>query len=212
MGDLVSIDLASPDPGAAAAMWGRHGFAVQGDVVVLGGVALRLTTGEGPRLASWAFAGTPAGAVELPPEALPPTELVASVPDAQGPGAVPHATGVEGMDHVVVTTPGLDGTVAALEALGLDLRRRASPRGTPMAFLRAGPVVVEVVTAPGAPGAALWGLSLRVADLDAAVAAVRGAGGQVSDPRPAIQGGRIATVRKGGCGVPVALQEPGHRP
>ena len=220
MGHLVSIDLTSRDPLATATMWEHHGFTVRGGVVLLGGVALRLTAGDGPRLAAWVFTAEPAGpagpaepagAFGAPPEVLPPTGLVTAA-DTRAPTPPPHANGVTGLDHVVVMTPGLDATVAALEAAGLGLRRRASPRGTPMAFLRAGPVVVEVVAAPGSPAAMLWGLSLRVDDVDAAVVAVGKAGGQASDPRPAVQGGRIATVRDGGCGVPVAFQEPGPRP
>jgi predicted enzyme related to lactoylglutathione lyase len=61
-----------------------------------------------------------------------------------------------------------------------------------MAFYRVGEAFVEVVPSGGPP--ALMGVAFMCPDLDACVAAVRGAGGAIGDPKPAVQGGRIASV------------------
>lgn len=62
-----------------------------------------------------------------------------------------------------------------------------------MAFYRVGEAFIEVV-ANGREPAALIGLALKTPDLDATVAQIRLCGGPVSDPKPAVQGGRIASV------------------
>lgn len=64
-----------------------------------------------------------------------------------------------------------------------------------MAFYRVGEAFIEVVASGAEP--ALIGLALRSPDLDATVSATRAAGGPISDPKPAVQGGRIATVWHG---------------
>jgi hypothetical protein len=58
-----------------------------------------------------------------------------------------------------------------------------------MAFYRVG----EVVASGREP--ALIGLALKTPDLNATVAQMRLCGGPVADPKPAVQGGRIASVR-----------------
>ena len=66
-----------------------------------------------------------------------------------------------------------------------------------MAFVRFGPLIVEVAEAGGP--ARFWGLTVAVADLDAASGPLLGAA------RPAVQPGRrIATVRRE-AGLSVAL-------
>jgi len=120
-------------------------------------------------------------------------------------------------------SPALDRTVAALRAAGLDLRRvreQPTPAGAPrQAFFRLGEEILEVVQEPdavlerdGGPDrpARLWGLALRVQDLDRTLAALAP---NVSPARPAVQPGRrIATVRRSaGLAVPVALMSaPGE--
>ena len=61
-----------------------------------------------------------------------------------------------------------------------------------MAFYRVGEGFIEVV-ATGRESA-LIGLACASPDLDATVAQIRLHGGPVSDPKPAVQGGRIASV------------------
>ena len=80
---------------------------------------------------------------------------------------------------MVAFSPDLERTVAALEAAGLDLRRRREgPTGggsARQAFFRVGEVILEVVEHPpqareagdaDAP-ARLWGLALLAPDIDA---------------------------------------------
>jgi hypothetical protein len=123
---------------------------------------------------------------------------VLGVPTVTSPAADPtaHPCGVTAADHVVYTVPNLDSAVDALNAvLGSAPRRRFHPRGPQgpeMAFYRVGEAFIEVVASGREP--ALIGLALKTPDLDATVAQIRLCGGPVSDPKPAVQGGRIASV------------------
>ncbi len=134
-----------------------------------------------------------------------PTERSAADPGAPG----EHPNRIDRVDHIVYAVPDLDEAIAAIgDALGLEVRRRARPRGPDgpeMAFFRAGEAILEVV---GGTGPALWGIALRSGDLDVTVEAVRTAGGPIGDPKPAIQGGRIATVPTDHLGLPLAVMEP----
>lgn len=213
------------------ATWAALGFAVEGDVCRVGRVPIRLAGREAGRgIMGWTLAGI-ADAAEL--DGLP-TERVRSEPfPASGATAAdrapagdaasavvsaPHPNGVTALDHVVAITPALDRTAAALQAAGLDLRRvreEPTPAGAPrQAFFRLGEAILEVVQAPedaiersGGPDgpAFFWGLALKVADLEATVAAI--GEGRCSPPRSAVQPGRrIATLRRSaGLAVPVAL-------
>ena len=114
------------------------------------------------------------------------------------PPAVPttQPCGVTAADHIVYAVPNLDSAVETLnEVLGTAPRRRFHPRGPQgpeMAFYRVGEAFIEVVATGREP--ALIGLALKTPDLDATVAQIRLCGGPVSDPKPAVQGGRIASV------------------
>ena len=115
------------------------------------------------------------------------------------PAATPttHPCGITATDHIVYTVPNLDSAVDALNAvLGSAPRRRFHPRGPDgpeMAFYRVGEAFIEVVASGREP--ALIGLALKTPDLDATMAQMRLCGGAVSDPKPAVQGGWIASVR-----------------
>ena len=121
------------------------------------------------------------------------------VPTVTCPAATPttHPCGVTPAAHLVYTVPNLDSAVDALNAvLGSVPRRRfhpRGPRGPEMAFYRVGEAFIEVVATGREP--ALIGLALKTPDLDATVAQIRLCGGPISDPKPAVQGGRIASVR-----------------
>ena len=207
----ASIDTitVAADPAA----WRAAGFQVTGDECALGTVRLRLTgAAERRPIEGWSLRGVPS--LEL--DGLP-SELSEGEPRT---AAEPHPNGVSAIDHVVVFTPRLERTVAALEGAGLDLRRlrEGDTHGRPMrqAFFRLGEVILEVVDAPeGSPlrdrpdaPARFWGLALLSEDLDATVARL---GALVSEPRDAVQPGRrIATARKGaGLGPAVAFMSPG---
>ena len=73
-----------------------------------------------------------------------------------------------------------------------------------MSFYRAGDAILEVVEGPRGPR--LFGVALLVEDIDAAVAA---GADVIGEPHPAIQGGRIASARKGWDGFTVAVYEKG---
>ena len=184
--------------GGEPAAWVRLGFAVQEDgSACVGG--LRLATG-GDELGVEA-----SGLAEERPDGLPITATAA--PECE---PVAHPNGALAVDHVVAFTDDLDRTSAALERAGAPLRRRAEPRpGTPMAFHRLGPLVLEVVGGQERPS--LWGLVIVVADLDACA---RSLGPLLGDVRDAMQPGRrIATVRpEAGVPAALALMTPQPRP
>ena len=94
-------------------------------------------------------------------------------------------------------------------AAGGDERRRGGPPELParMAFVRFGALVVEVAEAPGGPPR-FWGLTVTVADIDAAAARVG------RPPRDAVQPGRrILTVpREAGLSTALAMITPRPAP
>lgn len=176
--------------------WVALGFTVNDRSVQIGQVRCELT---GDR--SWGFDEIHA---EVP---------ILRVPTAVRPamtGAAHHPCGVTHVDHIVYTVRDLDAATTALTAaLGTAPRRRFHPRGPKgpeMAFYRTGESFIEVVAAGTEP--ALIGLALRSADLDATVTAIRAAGGPIGDPKPAVQGGRIATVWQGHLDWGLAIMGP----
>jgi catechol 2,3-dioxygenase-like lactoylglutathione lyase family enzyme len=197
--------------------WRECGFAVEGDVCVIGETRIRLAgDAAGQRLLGWSLRGVAADA------ALDGLATAASERPPP-PGAPAHPNGVVAVDHVVAVTPDLDRTVAALAAAGLDLRRireEPTPAGAPrQAFFRVGEPVLEVVQEPpeaieragGDHRAFFWGLALVAPDLEATVAHL--GEGRVGEIRPAVQPGRrIATLRRAaGLAVPIALLTPPAR-
>jgi hypothetical protein len=193
--------------------WARLGFAVDGDLLALGTVRLRLAGREaGRRTLSWSLRA--ATSSEL--DGLP-TKVSANPPREAAPE---HPNGVAAIDHMVAFSPHLDRTVGALRAGGLDLRRirdEPTPAGAPrQAFFRLGEAILEVVQIPehelaraggeNAP-ARFWGLALIVSDIERTVATL---GEHASEVRAAVQPGRkIATLRRSaGLAVPIALMTP----
>lgn len=182
-------------PGAAE-KWESCGFTVDGGSFTLDGVVLEV--GSEP---AWGFD-------EIHADAAPLGISTITAPAAEP--AAPHANGVDRIDHVVYAVPELDAAVDALTAvLGAPPRRRFHPRGPQgpeMAFFTVGAGFIEVVVS-GRP-AALWGIAFSCPDLDATVEVVRAAGGPIGDPKPAVQGGRIASIWKEHVGWGVAIMEP----
>ena len=117
------------------------------------------------------------------------------------------------IDHIVYTVANLDDAVGTLTVvLGAPPRRRFHPRGPDgpeMAFFRVGECFIEVVSSGRPPE--LIGIAFNSPDLDATVAAIREAGGPVGDPKPAVQGGRIASVWREFVHYPIAIMEPPRR-
>ncbi len=130
-----------------------------------------------------------------------------------------HPNGVHGVDHVVITTPSIERTVAAFADVGWTERRRRVVPGTDprrvQVFFWAGEVIIELVgtepaaaDADAADPAVVWGLALVADDLDATHTRL---GERASEPRDAVQPGRrILALRHRdlGLGLPVAVMTP----
>src|SRR5205807_8700144 len=130
-------ELAALDLGGSIGAWEALGFTVAGGRIAVEGVVLRFDEAGEPGLRAWALRGVPAGADldGIPCSAPPPPE-----PPAR------HPNGVERIDHVVVATPRLERTLAALEEVGLEVRRvREAGPAVRQAFLPAGTGLIEVV-------------------------------------------------------------------
>jgi hypothetical protein len=188
-----------------AGSWEGVGFAVEGDSFRVGSVTVRLGSETGSGLVGWTLSGLRSTDLDgLPTRAA----------DAPAPADTrAHPNGALSIDHVVVSTPKLERTLAALAAAGLELRRERladTPQGpVRQAFYRVGEAILEVVAPPDAPDgpAAFWGVVFTVGDVDACAALL---GDRLGRARDAVQPGRrIATVRReAGLGLPVALMTP----
>lgn len=194
------------------APWQECGFAVEGDVCVVGEVRIRLAPEEGKGLVGWSLRGI---------EATELDGLATTAGDRPPPDEAPeHPNGVTAIDHVVAISSHLDRTIAALSDAGLDLRRvreEPTPAGAPrQAFFRLGGTILEVVQEPpeateragGDRPAFFWGLAFVAPDLERTLAYL--GEDRVSEIRPAVQSGRrIATLRRSaGLSIPVALMTP----
>ncbi len=190
---LVGLSVADePEP------WRAGGFDVAADATCrIGSVTVRLAgRAAGRGITSWALNDLPA-----------PTTDIDGVPTVAAPATTSsggaHPNGAVVIDHVVMTTPDPERTIAALEATGMVHRRTRLADGydQPMRqdFFRLGEVILELI-GPREPDPArahrparLYGLALTVADLDATAAAL---GPHLTAPKDAVQPGRrIATLR-----------------
>ncbi len=193
------------------AAWAALGFAVDAaGAIALGPVSLRLVgpeAGEGivALELDGAVAGAPGGAVEGAADGLVLRPAPAGVA-----GGAEHPNGAVAVDHVVALTPDCDRTADALAAAGGDVRRRGGPPElpAPMAFVRFGPLIVEVAARKGTVPflARWWGLTVTVADLDVAAAIVG------VEPRDAVQPGRRILTVPGSAGLSTAVALMSPRP
>ncbi|MUL68244.1 glyoxalase [Mycobacterium sp. CBMA 234] len=189
--------------------WISAGFTVDPDGVCrIGGVGIRLVGRDrGAGIVGWSLRDLPS---DQPVDGIPTTRsnTVATV-------GAEHANGVTAIDHVVLLSPNLDRTVAALAAIGVDPRRERDGElgGRPMRqiFFRLGEVILEVVGSPGTTAdgpSTLWGLTYVVEDIDATAAFF---GGRAAPTKPAVQPGRRITTlrhREFGMSVRTALMSP----
>jgi len=137
-------------------------------------------------------------------------ELAQERPHSAATAAAP----ILGLDHVVVSTEDPERAAALYGArLGLDMALdRSHQDWGQLMFFRCGDLIVEVVRRPVA-GAdqthdKLWGLSWRVADIDATRARLAAAGLDVSEVRIGRKPGtRVVSVRDGACGIHTLLLE-----
>ena len=184
-------------------VWRDLGFAVgdDGSCWVSG---LRIRLGEGERkISRWALRdydgphdidGLPTDRSDEPPQTTPA-----------------HPNGVTELDHLVLMTPDIGRTTAAIEATGLELRRTrdTDQYGPPFrqTFFKLGDVVLEVigpVEPMGDKPTRFYGLAFTVADLDATATYL---GDRLHPAKDAVQPGRrIATLdRSAGSSVPIAF-------
>ncbi len=133
---------------------------------------------------------------------------------ARPPSAAISAAPILGLDHVVVSTEDPERAAALFGArLGLDMALdRSHQEWGQLMFFRCGDLIVEVVKRPVAGSDRahdkLWGLSFRVADIDAVRARLAAAGVGVSEVRAGRKPGtRVMSVRDGTCGVHTLLLE-----
>jgi len=188
--------------------WRAVGFYVDdGGVLRLGGVCIRLTGGNGG-LTEWVLADAPDESVEVI-DGLRTTHA-----DPLPVGETRHANGVTSVDHVVVYTPDLERSCAAIKAAtGAPLRRVREAGSVRQGFHRLGELIVEVVTFPqiAQERATFWGLALNVDDIDALFD--RCGEELMSAPKTAVQPGRrIASFRESAAlGLPVAVMTPHRR-
>jgi hypothetical protein len=187
--------------------WAGAGFTVDDDgTCVVGQVRLQLVgrDGDRKRILSWSLRGVPDGTDSI-------DGLATTTSDEPMPSRVTHANGAELIDHLVLSSPDVDRTIAALNAVGLDtLRtRHVDPEQygfeARQTFFRAGEVILELI-GPNEPRrdgpAAFFGLAYTVTDIDALPELYGEHLGRVKD---AVQPGRrITTLRHKELGMSVA--------
>jgi catechol 2,3-dioxygenase-like lactoylglutathione lyase family enzyme len=121
---------------------------------------------------------------------------------------------VLGLDHVVISTEDPERAAALYGArLGLDMALdRTHQEWGQLMFFRCGDLIVEVVKRPVAGNDRahdkLWGLSWRVADIEATRERLVAAGLQVSEPRVGRKPGtRVMSLYSGTCGIHTLILE-----
>ena len=196
--------------------WEAAGFAVDDDGTCrIGSVRVRLVGRDGgKRILGWSLRDVPAARLaDGRLDGLPTT--VSDTPPA---APATHPNGALHIDHVVLLSPNLPRTTAALDGIGLAPRneRETDTYGAPMRqiFFRLGEVILELVggTEPGEGDPGFFGLAITVDDLDAAGELL---GAHLGNAKDAVQEGRrIATVRHRDLGMSVAtaLMSPEPRP
>jgi hypothetical protein len=197
---ITLTDLLVADPPEP---WREAGFAVDDDGSCrVGAVRIRLVGRDrGKGIVGWGLGGAPAGTTDLDGV---PTTASRSAPAEPA----THPNGVTHLDHLVLLSPDLTRTTAALEGVGLDVRRErdgiingASVR---QVFFRLGEVILEVVGSPDTVNegpSSLWGLTHVVSDIDAAA---RLLGDRTAPVKDAVQPGRrITTLRHRDLGMSV---------
>ncbi len=192
----MSVALNGLDIADEAGAWRAAGFAVGLDGVCrIGGLDVALVGRDrGLGIVGWVLSGLPDSTEDL--DGVP--TRIADPSASPEPSA--HPNGVVGVDHVVLLSPDLARTAAALGAVGVHARRERDGElaGQPIrqVFFRVGEVILEVVGSPDTVGdgpSTLWGVTYLVADIDAAAEYF---GDRTSRVKDAVQPGRrITTLR-----------------
>ncbi len=141
-------------------------------------------------------------------------ELAGERPRSASASAAP----ILGLDHVVISTEDPERAAALYGArLGLDMALdRSHQDWGQLMFFRCGDLIVEIVRRPVAGSDQthdkLWGLSWRVADIEATRARLLADGVDVSEVRAGRKPGtRVISVRDGTCGIHTLLLERAAR-
>jgi catechol 2,3-dioxygenase-like lactoylglutathione lyase family enzyme len=212
MATVVALEVAD-----AGSLWTDLGFAVDGDTCQVGSVLIHLVGGDGEGIGTWSLSGVALDAEGL--DGLPTTVAPDSDTAPATATTTAHPNGVVAIDHIVVSTPDLERTIAAFDDAGLLLRRRrdaGATYGTELrqAFFRLGEVIVEVVGPAEAPEptgesapARFFGLAFTVGDMASTSSFL---GERLSPTKEAVQTGRtIATLaRTAGSTVAIAFMSP----
>ena len=108
------------------------------------------------------------------------------------------------MEHIVVMTPSLEDAIAAHEKWPLPCKRiREAGGGVRQAFFKLEQTVLEIV-GPGRRTPQVWGLAFMCKDIRRAVDLARANGLEATEPKTAIQGGKIARIVNPLDGVAIA--------
>jgi predicted enzyme related to lactoylglutathione lyase len=119
----------------------------------------------------------------------------------------PNQNTVDYLEHIVVMTPSLEDAVAAHEKIGLPCKRiREAGGGVRQAFFKLEQTVLEIV-GPGRGMPQVWGLAFMCKDIRRAVDIARANGMEATEPKTAIQGGKIARIVTPLDGVAVAYMQ-----
>ncbi len=114
---------------------------------------------------------------------------------------------VDYLEHVVLMTPSLEEAIAAHEKVSLPCKRiREAGGGVRQAFFKLEQTVLEIV-GPGRGTPQVWGLAFMCKDIRRAVDIARANGLEATEPKTAIQGGKIARIVAPLDGVAIAYME-----
>jgi hypothetical protein len=119
----------------------------------------------------------------------------------------PNQNTVDYLEHIVVMTPSLEDAIAAHQKIGLPCKRiREAGGGVRQAFFKLEQTVLEIV-GPGRGMPQVWGLAFMCKNIRRAVDLARAGGMEATEPKAAIQGGKIARIVAPLDGVAVAYME-----
>lgn len=197
---LIELQVADP-PDA----WQAAGFSVDDGACRVGSVVIRFD-GVGRGITAWRVDG-----IAAPVDGIDPIEGA-----ALDSNAVPatHANGATLIDHLVMLTPDIGRTTAALARHEIEPRRtrEVDPAqygfAAQQVFFRLGEVILELIgpaepdRARGDQPARMYGIAVNVADLDTLPRLLGDRIGRIKD---AVQPGRrITTLRHQAVGMTVA--------
>ncbi len=194
--------------------WAALGFTLADSSVRIGSTTFVLEgTGESRGIIGWTLA-----ADDRPiPDSIDGL-ATGSITGAGAAIAAPkHPNGIDGIDHLVVSTPNLERTIAVLEDLDIPCRRRREgaaygQQKMQQAFFWLGDVILEVVGPEAVSSdddespkpASFFGIALTASDLPATQAFF---GDLMKPPVEAVQPGRLITTisSRGGSTLAIAV-------